>query len=386
MLDKPRPARRQAHTIRTRHPGAAFRCVAVLCGALAATGATAGDTMTMNAMFPASGAGKPMMMQPPPAGVMGAHLTPRGKTMVMYSSRWMHGEGLLMGTQEVSPEYVALNIANVNAPPATVRMVPLSMNMNMQMLGLSHGLTQRLSISAATSYVFKEMETLTFAGMSGDTRLGTKTNSTEGLGDSRIAATFQLYRNRSSALNAGLGLSLPTGSITERINPLMPNGSIGDVRAMYGLQLGTGTVDLLPNLTYLGNRGKFGYGIAYRGRIALQDENSEGYRWGDRHAVTAWLSYALSPALSGTARVEASTEDAIHGADPNIDGAGRGSNPAFYGGERIELFAGFNLRGKAPGGHMARLAGEIGMPVYENLNGVQLSRDWVAQLTGSLRF
>ena len=85
-------------------------------------------------------------------------------------------------------------------------------------------------------------------------------------------------------------------------------------------------------------------------------------------------------------RIEASTQDAIHGRDPLIAGAGRGANPAFYGGERIEAFLGFNARTAIPGFGMARLGAEFGKPVYQNTNGPQLKQDWSAQLTASIAF
>lgn len=326
------------------------------------------------------------MMLPPPAGVMGAHMPPPGKTMMMYSSKWMHMEGLRIGTRDVTPEDVVRDVPNVNAPPAQIRMVPLEMNGHIQMLGVTHGISPWLSVTAGTMYVRKEMTALTFQGMMGTTRLGTKTVSTSGFGDTRIGANVRLLKGGGYQWHAGLGVFVPTGSITERIRPLMPNGMRGDVRAMYGLQLGTGTFDLAPTLTFLANQERFNFGVQYRGRIALEDENDEGYRWGDRHALTGWVSYGFNESLSGTLRIEASTQGAIDGRDPLIAGAGRGANPAFYGGEGVEAFVGFNARASIPGFGMARLGAEFGKPLYENLNGPQLKRDWSAQLTASVRF
>ncbi len=326
------------------------------------------------------------MMLPPPAGVMGSRMPPPGKTMMMYSSKWMHMEGLRIGTRDVTPEDVVRDVPNVNAPPGQIRMVPLEMSGHMQMLSVAHGLTPWLSVTAGTMYVRKEMTALTFQGMMGTTRLGTNTVATSGLGDTRIGADLRLFKSGSFQWNGGLGVFLPTGSITERIRPLMPNGMRREVRAMYGLQLGTGTFDLAPRLTFLAHHDRFNFGVQYRGRIALEDENNEGYRWGDRHALTGWVSYGFDKSLSATLRIEASTQEAIHGRDPQINGAGRGANPAFYGGERIEAFVGFNARTMIPGFGMARLGAEFGKPLYQDTNGPQLERDWSAQVTASVAF
>jgi hypothetical protein len=327
-----------------------------------------------------------MMMQPPPGGVMGAHMPLPGKTTLMYSSRWMQAKGLRIGTGNVSPETVVMTVPNVNGPPTQIRMVPQKMNMNMQMFSVMHGLTPWLSVTAGTMYVRKEMTALTFQGMMGTTRLGMSVNTTEGLGDSRVGVNIRLWEQQGQVLHAGLAVTLPTGSITETVRPLMPNGMRNTVRAMYGMQLGSGTFDFEPELTYLGTAGRFSYGAAYRGRIALESENDEDYRWGDRHMVTAWLSYALTKALSINGRIEASTQQSIRGIDPRIAGAMTGANPDFHGGERVELFAGFNARSHLPGFGMGRIGFEFGKPVYENTKGPQLSRDWSSQLTASVRF
>lgn len=364
----------------------ARRCVPQLACATLVSLAALVASSTAHAQQHGGGMPGHGIMQPPPPGVMGAHMPPAGKTMLMYSSRWMKAEGLRIGTREVSPETVVLTVPNVNAPPAQIRMVPLHMNMHMQMLGITHGLTPWLSVSLAASYARKDVQMLTFQGMMGTTRLGTSTIGTEGLGDSRVGVNIRLWEQHGQMLHAGLGVMLPTGSITETVRPLMPNGMRNTTRAMYGMQLGTGTFDFSPTLTYLSNWGAFNFGLAYQGRIALEDENDEGYRWGDKHTLTAWLSYALTRNLSATGRIEASTQAAISGRDALIAGAGRGANPAFYGGERIELFAGFNARTHLTGFGMARLGFEVGKPVYENTNGPQLSRDWSLQFTASTRF
>ena len=327
-----------------------------------------------------------MMMQPAPAGVVGVNMPPPGKTIVRYSSKWMRMNGLRIGTRDVTPEEVIREAPNVNAPPAQIRVVPLKADRHMQMIGFAHGLTPWISVSAGTSVISVKRTALTFEGPAGTTRLGTRVQKTEGLGDSRIGANVRLFKSDRVIVHTGVGLFLPTGSITERMRPLMPNGMIGDVRASYGMQLGTGTVDFSPAVTLLAVHGPLNLGFQYRGRIALEDENDEGYRWGDLHAVTAWAAYGFTQKLSGSLRIEASTRDSINGRDVLIAGAGRGANPDFYGGDFVNAFVGLNARTPVPGFGMARLGAEFGTPLYQDLNGPQLKRDWSAQLTASVRF
>ncbi|MCB1546988.1 MAG: hypothetical protein KDJ41_03980 [Hyphomicrobiaceae bacterium] len=338
-------------------------------------------TMAGDAMPPGM-----MMMSPPPVGVPGASMPAPGKTVAMFTNRWLHLDGTKAGTKDVSPEWVVLNGFNPNRPPVQYRRVPTSATIHVQGFGLTHGLTPWLSVNVAGAYITKATRVTTFRGPAGTSVLGQRTDSTEGFGDTALGAAVRLWQGHGHRLHAGLSLSLPTGSITARIRPLMPTGAIGNARAGYSLQIGTGTYDLLPALTFTGKQGRLGYGAAYRGRIALQDENSEGYRWGDMHMATAWLSYDVTRTLTGSLRIEATTRDAIDGRDVTIAGPGVGANPLNTGGDRIDAYVGANLRGQVPGLGMARIGTEFGVPLYERANGIHLVRQWSFQLTGGLSF
>ena len=111
-----------------------------------------------------------------------------------------------------------------------------------------------------------------------------------------------------------------------------------------------------------------------------EDENDEGYSLGDLHQGTAWAEYEWAPWISNSIRVAARTQDSIHGIDLNISGPVQTANPDFYGGERVDLLFGVNLvaqRGIICG---QRLAAEVGVPVYQDLNGPQLKSDWTFML------
>ena len=61
-------------------------------------------------------------------------------------------------------------------------------------------------------------------------------------------------------LHLNAGLSLPTGDIDEEDDVLAPTGMRPTLRLPYAMQLGTGTWDLLPGLTYNGNHHQWGWG------------------------------------------------------------------------------------------------------------------------------
>jgi hypothetical protein len=334
-------------------------------------------------------------MNPPPAGVMGAQLMARGQTMVMYTPMFMKMDGSRIGTHRVTPETIVTTVPNrfdmnplmAGVQPPTLRIAPSEMSMEMHMFSAMYGITDSINVMLMTSYVEKRMTMITFDGMTGTDRLGVTEGSTEGLGDTLVGLTFKLWQRHGQRLQASLGVSLPTGSIEETGRMLSPmTGMMMEMRSAYGMQLGTGTYDLVPVLTYLGGPGRLGWGAQYKGRIAVEDENAEGYRWGNLHELTAWLSYGLTEGLSATARLAGSTQDKIHGADTRIGGPFQGTYPEFYGGERIEAFLGLN--GQIPLGHgaMARVGIEAGVPFFQDLNGPQLERDWSLAFTAGLHF
>lgn len=333
-------------------------------------------------------------MHAPPVGVMGAHLAGQGKFMLMYTPMFMHMQGSRIGTRRVSQEEIVTTIPNrfdmmpmtPGVQPATLRIAPDDMSMEMHMFSGMYGITDSISLMLMTSYVEKSMTMVTFAGPSGTTRLGTSEGHTAGLGDTTLALAFKIWQTPGHKLNGTLGVSLPTGSIEERGRMLNPMGMMMEMRSAYGMQLGTGTYDLVPSLTYMGSSGRIGWGAQAKARIALEGENEEGYRWGDLYEATAWLSYKLTSALAGTARIAASTQGQIHGQDSQIGGIFQGTYPEFYGGDRIEAFLGLNGHMPLGEGRMARLGIEAGVPLYQNLNGPQLSRDWSLSLTAGLHF
>lgn len=325
-------------------------------------------------------------MQPPPIGVMGAHTMAKGHVMLMYTPMFMKMDGSRIGTRRVSPEEIVTTVPNRFGPAPTLRIAPEEMSMEMHMFSAMYGITDSISVMLMSSYVEKRMTMITFAGMTGANRLAVTEGSTEGIGDTTVALAFKLWQGHGHRINGTLGVSIPTGSIEETGRMTMPNGMMMEMRSAYGMQLGSGTYDLVPSLTYLGNAGRLGWGAQVKARVALEDENDEGYRWGNLYEATAWLSYKLTDGLSGTARLAASTQDEIHGQDPNIGGPFQGTYPEFYGGERIEAFLGLN--GHIPLGHgtMARIGIEAGVPLYQNLNGPQLERDWSLAFTAGLHF
>ena len=314
-----------------------------------------------------------------PIGVMGDHRHAEGEVMFSYRFMRMDMAGNQIGTNDVSPTAIATTVPNrffgMAGQPPTLRVVPTDMTMEMHMFGAMYAPNDRVTLMAMLPWVRKSMDHLTFAGGAGPTVLGGFNVETEGLGDVKASALIDLWTGGNAALHANIGLSLPTGSITETHQILTPMGTRPTVRVPYAMQLGSGTVDLLPGITYVGRTGDAAYGAQLSGVVRLGD-NSEGYALGDEVRATAWASYQPVPALSLSARVEAKSTGRIDGIDQLIMGPVQTADPDNYGGETVSVFAGVNfaVQSGALRGH--RFAIEVGLPVYQDLNGPQMETDW----------
>lgn len=319
-----------------------------------------------------------------PIGVMGDHLHKKGEVMFSYRAMRMEMDGNRIGTDSVSPETIATTVPNrfFGRPmqPPTLRVVPTRMTMDMHMFGMMYAPTNNLTLMAMVNYIEKEMDHVTFRGPRGTTRLGTFTTKSEGIGDTKIGGLYRLYDDPINHFHLNLGVSLPTGRINKRGTVLAPTGARPNLRLPYPMQLGSGTFDLLPGLTYTGKLGNVSWGAQYRADIRLGNENDEGYVLGDKHAFTSWVAYRVTPWASASFRIDAMTQDSISGIDPLIVAPVQTADPANQGGERVDLIWGVNLLGQegAVKGH--RLAAEFGLPIYQDLNGPQLETDWTVTL------
>ena len=310
-----------------------------------------------------------------PIGVMGDHRHGKGEWMISYRFMHMDMAGIQIGTDSVTAEEVATTVPNIffGAPgqPPTLRIVPTSMRMDMHMAGAMYGLSDQVTLMVMGNYITKEMDHITFQGGMGTTQLGTFRTRTADLGDTKVAALIGL----TDTVHINAGISLPTGTITEEDDILTPMGGNPTVRTPYPMQIGSGTFDLEPGITYRDQSASFGWGAQVKGVIRLGD-NDEGYSLGNKAMATIWGAAALSPGVSVSARVQAETLGRIDGMDPLIMGPVQTANPDFQGGESVTAFAGMNFA--AIGGALKgwRLGIEGGVPLVQDLNGPQMPTDW----------
>lgn len=290
-----------------------------------------------------------------PIGVMADHTHNEGEWMLSYRYMFMDMEGNRTGSNRVSSEQVLQDFM----------VTPLKMEMHMHMLGAMY----------APSDFFTAMIMLPVIDLSMDheTRMGQRfTTTASGLGDIGITGLWRVFDGQMQRLHINSGISLPSGDINQK--DTTPAGTNSPLP--YPMQLGSGTVDLRPGVTYLGQHESWGWGAQSTGTIRL-GENNRDYTLGNRWEATAWGSYDWSPWSGNSLRLAYSNLG-------NIDGADNRLNPMtiptartdLRGGQRIDLGVGMNFYVPSETDLAGlRIALEVLIPLYQDLDGPQLETD-----------
>ena len=288
-----------------------------------------------------------------PISVMGDHMHAMGEWMVSYRYMTMDMQGLLKGSDSVQP-----TMADTSFMPA---MLPKDMTMDMHMFGAMHAISDQWTLMCMINYLDNEM-TMQGASMG-------KMQS-KGLGDLKIGGLYDLARWQDGRrAHLSLGLSAPTGSIDEES---------GSKILGYGMQLGSGTWDFTPAITYLGQTENYSYGAQLGGVLRVGD-NDQGYTLGNRLDATVWGSRKITDSLSASVKIDHTCQEEIDGSDPRLDARRMMDSPTFdpesQGRDLTSVGLGLNyyFQSGALKGH--RIAAEWETPIHQKVNGVQLELD-----------
>ena len=322
-----------------------------------------------------------------PISVMGDHTHAKGGWMVSYRYMHMDMDGMRNGTDRISSN-------DVFAEGYTV--TPQSMSMDMHMLGLMYAPTDKLTLMLMSNYTETEMDHKIFSQGAADMmNNGNRkfTTETSGIGDVKVGGLYRFYLKENRKAHFGLSLSLPTGSIDEKDKTPAPGGGANQ-QLPAPMQLGSGTYDLLPSLTYVQQFERWSYGAQANAVIRLESENDNGYRLGDVFGATTWagtnlnewvglntgLNYTYTSKLKGT-QDDVNQGPIMMGRDTVTTAYKRN-----YGGERLDAIFGINLY--VPSGTLKgqRIAVDIRLPLWQDLNGYQLETDAVLTLGWQMAF
>ena len=221
------------------------------------------------------------------------------------------------------------------------------------LLGLDYTSSGAWGVAVELPYIDRDHSTL----VDPDTEVSTSHAS--GLGDVRLLGRYQLMSTHSQNFSVQLGLKLPTGQFRQTFAAGPQAGTLLD----RGLQLGTGTTDALVGASYFTRfNERFGaFASALLDQpLAQRDDfipsSSLGLNAGLRLLTTGWLS----PQLQINSRLDSREHGAM------ADTANSGGTFLYLSpgatmeiGERVNAYVFFQL------------------PIYQNVNGLQLEPKWL---------
>ncbi len=304
---------------------------------------------------------------PTPAGVMISHVHKKHEWMVSYRNMYMNMNGMLSGTTATTKNDVFVNYL----------MATNKMSMDMHMVMAMYGVTNKLTLMAMFNYNVASMSMSmldtgtphTHGGMVMGSTAGSMNMRTAGIGDIKVQVLYSLVKRLRHQLLLSGGISIPTGSIQLKggLESMYPNQ-----RFPYAMQLGSGTLDLMPGINYLYQKGKVTMSSQLTSVIRA-GYNSIGYKLGNEAASNSWLAYQWHRIISSSIRMEAFMANKIYGYDPTLYYYNEPSaNPYNYGGKKVNVFLGSVFQFKRGILKNNRFGIEYGQPIYQNLNGIQM--------------
>ncbi|NRA40976.1 MAG: hypothetical protein HRU21_01570 [Pseudomonadales bacterium] len=316
-----------------------------------------------------------------PISVMGDHTHSKGEWMVSYRFMQMQMDGLRSGGSELSrDEFFASEFCQNGCNYAE------EMSMDMHMLGVMYAPSDQITLMAMLNYHVNDMQMLMkmpmSGGMGGMGGMGSMNSmmmngpmlmemESEGLGDVKLGALQSLYKDEHSRFHANWIVSLPTGSIDQEIDS--DNPMTDGKRLAYGMQLGSGSFDFEPALTYVQQYPAFSWGAQAKAIFRL-NENKHDYRLGDKYQAQAWFQVPFLQRFSASLRLAWQDIGEIRGQDDEIESLSM-KNPLAngdnFGGSMTS--AGFGVNAVLPAGN--RLALEYVTVLDQNSNGIQMTMD-----------
>jgi len=292
-----------------------------------------------------------------PISIMADHTHHKGEFMFSYRYMIMNMHELRQGSDDVS----------TSSAYDSYMIAPLSMDMNMHMLGTMYAPTSKLTLMVMANYLKNDMDLQMRNGNQFST-------NSSGFGDVSIYALYNIFNKNRKALHVQLGAIIPTGNIEEK--SILPTSMGNAVQLPYPMQTGTGSFGTKLGVTYLGQRDTYSWGHQFTGLININD-NSQDYKFGNRYSINNWIAAKAGDNLSVSLRLEASLIDKINGKSSKM-------NPMMVttadsqnsGGTYINSGIGLHyliLNNSFKG---LRFATEIGIPLYQDLNGIQLKQNY----------
>jgi len=288
-----------------------------------------------------------------PVGVLLDHTHEKGDWTFLYRYQNTKWEGLVVGDDSIAPMVLV---------PQRYDSVPLSQRVQTHTFGAMYAPHPRFTFALLLPYQKREIESV-----------GTEIEpqmETDGIGDAKLMFMLPFVQKGREKTQFNVGVTFPTGSIHE-------TDGTGQ-RLPYAMQLGSGTYDVYWGITYTGRHEILSWGGQFEG-VYRVGENAVGYRLGSVYGASAWVAGALGRYVTTSARLTWRRTNNIHNEDPTLDKTITPLNDnMMQAGSYLGIGPGVNILVPIFGGQ--RLAVEVIIPIYQNLDGPQLAQDltWTA--------
>ncbi len=290
-----------------------------------------------------------------PVGIRGGRTVETGRLFVDYTLDNERYEGLQLGTDQVSSEFVL----------AFYDQVPFERKDTWHRVSVGLGATDWLSVLVT--------------GVFGDRARGQIDDDgifnfydVSGLSDVQADLLVEVFESETVRGHLNLGVDVPTGSIDEEGVDLTGATTV----LPFDTQLGAGSLAFRPGFTARVQNEHATVGTKVEG-VFYVDDNDRGYRWGNGVRGSVWMGYMLNSVFSLSAGADYARFADIEGADFELDRLGDpGQDPIFSAGSRVDLPVGMNLlmpAGSPIAGTVLRA--EWVFPVHQDYDRPQLRAD-----------
>ncbi|MEY4876208.1 MAG: hypothetical protein RL708_1357 [Bacteroidota bacterium] len=301
-----------------------------------------------------------------PSSIMMSHLHQKNKWMFSYSYMNMAMKGLVNGNKTISENEVYNNYL----------MLSTKMNMQMHMLMAMYGVSNKLTLMAMFNYRINTMNmqmphtSNSIMQNMHHSNIANETMMSSGFADIQLFAMYCLFKNETHQLIVFSGLNVPTGNINKK-------GKADDMaypssQLSYAMQLGTGTWDVLPGLSYTIQQNKFASGIQWNNSLRFFN-NSNNYRVGNETALHLWGAYSWLNTISSSIHIETNYVGEIKGKDAALYEFNEPSaNVENYGGRFLRAYIGSSYTSKNKSLSHFRISAEYGFQLIQQYNGIQI--------------
>jgi hypothetical protein len=240
-------------------------------------------------------------------------------------------------------------------------------------LDLVYGVADRFTLSATGTFAQKTMDHLSTLEGQSNAYLFYQTQAS-GIQDVKVNALYEILATRDFRFHFTAGVSVPVGSIEE--GDVTPFSGSADTQLPYSQQMGSGTWDLMPGVTFGMQNDRASFGLQAKGAIRI-GENDRGWTLGDSFGTNMWAGLKATDWISVSLGARYSSWGNVEGFDEALDAnESPAHNTLTQAGWRVDLPIGMNF--VMPDGQLQghRLGFEFLFPIHQDLDGPQLKHKW----------